>query len=536
MRRRDVDRSRDDLAAFAKLVGWPLAKWQAASLRLEARTSYIVGPRQSGKSRSAALVAAWRAFREPDHAVLIVSASELGAKRLLATIADLVTSSPVLSASVIDEQASLIRLTNGSTIRSVPASVKAIRGWSIDTLIFDEATELGDEIIDLATPTTAARADARVVFLSTAGAPVGRAYETFMAGLGGSDLVRSHSWRLKDAKWISRAAIQHAKLTLPSWRFQAEYESEWLGSVDALFPPDLLRRCTASLELPELESLRGPARLLGGIDWADAGQDQTALVAMARVPARGNVHGPTYVAWLARLYEPGTEVTAVAREIAHAPARWTVLSPEVNGLGAGAAQVLRDEIRKRREGIEQMARIRGDDLLEIAMPVSKWNATTTTWERKADALGRLRGLAERGKLILARSGRGGEDFMRQLAIVRVEHRQHSVAIEAPTPSARDDAVDALYLASGSYSLRSHREPLNCLAQYAERHLPEPELSLGETVEVGDLEVERQPHLLSVAGPEVTRPPGSEPRDPRDEALAEISRQYRAAKHAMEEAI
>jgi hypothetical protein len=535
MRRRDVDKSRDDLAAFAKLARHSLTKWQAASLRLEARTSYIVGPRQSGKSRSAALVAAWRAFREPDHHVLIVSASELGAKRLLATIADLVTASPVLSASVVDEQASLIRLTNGSSIRSVPASVKAIRGWSINTLIFDEATELGDEIIDLALPVTAARADARVVFLSTAGAPVGRAYETFMAGLGGSDLVRSYSWRLRDAKWISKAAIEHARLTLPPWRFQAEYESEWLGSVDALFPPSLLQRCTASLDLPELAELRGGARLLGGIDWADAGQDQTACVAIARIPARGEVHGSTYVAWLARLYEPGTEVTQAARDIAIAPARWSVLSPEVNGLGAGAAQVLRDEIRKRRSGEEQEARIRRADPLELVPPVKRWNPTTTTWERKADALGRLRGLAERGKLILARSGRGGEDFMRQLATVRVEHRAHSVAIEAPTPSARDDAVDALYLSSGSYSLRSHREPLNVLAQYAERHLPEPELSLGETVEVGDLEVERTPHLISVASDEVTRPPGAAPRDPRDEALEVIRRQYLAHKQAMKEA-
>jgi hypothetical protein len=54
-------------------------------------------------------------------------------------IAELVVNSPVLSASVVVGQSSLSRLTNGSTIRSVPASVKAIRGWSIDTLIFDEA-------------------------------------------------------------------------------------------------------------------------------------------------------------------------------------------------------------------------------------------------------------------------------------------------------------------------------------------------------------------------------------------------------------
>ena len=234
-----------------------LTGWQAGSLKLDARTTYVVGPRQSGKSRSVAVLAAHRAFREPDHHVLIVSASELGAKRLLAVVAELVVTSPLLSASVVDEQSSLIRLSNGSTIRSVPASSKAIRGWSIDTLIFDEATEVGDEIIDLALPVTAARPDARIVFLSTAGAPVGRAYETFMAGLDGrSGLVRSHVWRLKDAKWISKAAIEHARLVMPPWRFAAEYEGQWAGAVDALFPPDLLQRASAGLDLPNLAELR----------------------------------------------------------------------------------------------------------------------------------------------------------------------------------------------------------------------------------------------------------------------------------------
>jgi hypothetical protein len=49
--------------------------------------------------------------------------------------------------------------------------------------ILDEATELGDEIIDLALPVTAARPEARFLFASTGGAPVGRAFETYMAGL-----------------------------------------------------------------------------------------------------------------------------------------------------------------------------------------------------------------------------------------------------------------------------------------------------------------------------------------------------------------
>lgn len=204
--RRDLAKARDDLGAFAKLAGTPLAKFQLAALGLQSRTSYILGPRQSGKSRSVGVLAAWWAFRHPDQHILIVSAGEMGSKRLLATVADLVVSSPLLSASVVDEQASLIKLSNGSTIRSLPASSKAIRGWSVDLLVIDEAVEIDDSIIDAALPTASARPEAKIVFLSTGGAPVGRSYEIYMAGLGASStVVRSYRWRLKDRGTSTKA-------------------------------------------------------------------------------------------------------------------------------------------------------------------------------------------------------------------------------------------------------------------------------------------------------------------------------------------
>jgi hypothetical protein len=69
MRKPDLARARRDLAYFSKLVGWPLAKWQAEALALKARVTYVLGPRQSGKSRSVAVLAAHRAFETTPRAV-----------------------------------------------------------------------------------------------------------------------------------------------------------------------------------------------------------------------------------------------------------------------------------------------------------------------------------------------------------------------------------------------------------------------------------------------------------------------------------
>ncbi len=59
----DLDRARKDLGYFAEVVGRPLADFQLRALTDETTVVAIVAPRQSGKSRSLATYAAWRAFR-----------------------------------------------------------------------------------------------------------------------------------------------------------------------------------------------------------------------------------------------------------------------------------------------------------------------------------------------------------------------------------------------------------------------------------------------------------------------------------------
>lgn len=99
--REDVRQARADLAAFAALIGWPLTRAQADALRLGTRQTVVVAPRQTGKSRSLAVLAAHWAFARPGQIVLVVSAGEAAALRLLSTVRQ-VAAHPLLAGSVAD--------------------------------------------------------------------------------------------------------------------------------------------------------------------------------------------------------------------------------------------------------------------------------------------------------------------------------------------------------------------------------------------------------------------------------------------------
>src|SRR5207253_3415872 len=112
------------------------------------------------------------------------SAGEEASKRLLSEINHAATH-PLLKGSVLNETASLLMLSNGSEIRSVPASERQIRGWAVDLLIVDEAAYVADDVLlGAALPTTASRPDARVVLGSTPWAMEGALYRFLLSGLG----------------------------------------------------------------------------------------------------------------------------------------------------------------------------------------------------------------------------------------------------------------------------------------------------------------------------------------------------------------
>ena len=533
----DVALLRSDAAAFADAVGVPLERWQAAPLELSARTTVVVAPRQSGKSRTLGVAGLWRAFREPAHRVLIVSASEDAARRLLAEVRAVAVGSPLTAPSVVDELAGLLVLSNGSELRSVPASERQVRGWSVDTLLVDEAALVPDDLLlGAALPTTAARPDARVVLVSSALVAQGAFYDALARGEAGSEHVRAFRWRLADCPWIGPSAVAQAREALSPQRFAAEYLGEFQSGADALFSRAALDRATADYAPVSLGALRGPARLLGGVDWG-VSVDRSAFVALGRV---GTTDGSAPLAVLcAHRWAAGHPLPAVVGDLARCPGHFAAVGAEVNGVGHGCVAMLREGFARRdaelgggpslgrlvlvdphtqpggaryrpRPGERLAARERavfGSPGAPGAPGARHWRTelrpVTTNAELKAATYAALRVALESGGLVLPAAA---EELRRELALLRVElmpsGHEHIAAA-----SGHDDLADALMLASLPYRGQDGTWR-TVLADLATRGAVAVSVGPGPTVLTGDgRELARvPPYASALDGARVTLPP------------------------------
>ncbi|HYI35647.1 MAG TPA: terminase family protein [Thermoleophilaceae bacterium] len=514
-----------------------MAPFQLRAFEDPASVVVVVAPRQSGKSRSLATYAAWRAFRSAGARVLVVSASEEASRRLLRDVRALVAASPLLAGSVEAEQGQLLQLSNGSEVRSVSASERAIRGWSVTDLLLDEAAMLPEPIFAAALPTVAAREGARVVMASSATVSSGPFYDHAVAGAAGSEHVSTHGWALADATWLSASWIASMRASMSELRFRAEMEGVFASGADALFTADALDRVTADYRLESIDTLVGPARVMGGVDWGQT-TDRSALVAVARLPTPER----TFAVAMAHRWPAGAPLTGppgspgVVEQIAAAPAHFQALVAEANGLGgplAGRGGLLWALMARRHSSAGGARPNSGVRLVVDHGGIPGWDpeaelkaerrrrlrhgpawrtqnvSFTTTAESKAAGYSSLRLLIDQGRLLLPASG---EELRRELLMLRVDLSPTGLErVEAG--SGHDDLADALQLAT--WPRRTDRGGWGTvLAGLAnpERRLPDAidPVPVGEMVRTGGgLEVPRRPCWLSVGGPELTVP-GSKP--------------------------
>lgn len=460
----DIRTLRDNLMAFALAINTPLELWQADALRLEQRITAIVAPRQSGKSRSLAVLALWWAFRTRGQTVLIVSAGEEASRRLLAEIRAIVNASPMLRTSTVDEQAGLLTLDNGSEIRSVPASERQIRGWSVDLLLVDEAALVPDDLLlGAAFPTTAARPDACIVLASSATSATGAFYDHAIRGEAGSEHVRTYRWQLAYATWISPSVISAARDSMTEMRFNAEYMGVFASGQDALFTRAAIERVLCDRILHPLDGLQGPARVNAGVDWGGS-NDRSVFAAIGRVPNENVFAVVCAHRWLA-----GAPFSEVTQQIVTTPAHIQTLTLEANGLGLPLCQEVVRLWRERDKfaggGTPQRYKIisgadtGGSGRKKYKTPPSPTRprpfATLkhpyhVTAASKAATYSALRLLVDKQQLLIPRAA---EDLIRELLMLRVDlSPSGGERIEAS--SGHDDIADALAMALGPHQLQS----------------------------------------------------------------------------------
>lgn len=514
----DLAKLRTDLLYFSREIGAPLEAWQVAPSRSVKRTVVIVAPRQSGKSRFLAVMALWRAFRTPGTRVLIVSASEDAARRLLADAKRLATASPLLAGSVVAEQAGLLTLVNGSEIRSVPASEKQVRGWSVDVLLVDEAALVSNDLLlGAAIPTTAARPNAQVFLASSATVASGAFYDFVRTGEAGSSYVETFRWALGDAWWISPSMVEALRESLSEARFRAEMLGEFASGADALFTREALERVVADFPLLALAELRGPARVLAGVDWG-ATVDLSAITAYARVAVPNDL--PTFQVICAEAWRAGTPLNHVVQEIAGSPAHYAALAAETNGLGLPLAQELARQLRARATTAGGGRRRGGERVIEASEQIygprrepSVWDPARRAWssrlmgihttaQNKAHAYSALRLLVDRGQIVFPAAA---TELIRELLMLRVELTPTAERIEAG--SGHDDRADSAMLALGPDKVNGRWTTLaeRLLDSRRPHSQPDPELpeDLPTVTTPGGVVVPAVPVFQSVSGSDVT---------------------------------
>jgi hypothetical protein len=537
----DLTTIKRSLGAFAQAIGRAREDWQLAAGEMLTRITMLAAGRQLGKSELLAIVALWRAFREREHLVLVISASDHAARRLLALAATIAQGSEFLRGSVIDQQRGLIRLSNGSTIRSVAASEAAVRGWSVDTLLIDEAALLpGELIVGAALPTMTARPNARAILASSATTAAGPFFDMFRAGEVGSEHIRSFRWVAKvaggdcDAPWVSASSVEVDRAAMSGIRFAAEHQAQFAGGGDSLFTLQGLARVTVDYEPDALGSMVGPARVFAGVDWG-ATNDRSALVAIGRLPvsARERIFGVR----CAHRWEAGALLPSVYGEIAASPAAFLHLASETNGLGIACTQELWAALERRpyvlgggrpRQGVV-MVQERGDDFTRPRPKhpprprfkgfVTEKVPVTTSVASKAATWSAIRLLIDKGQLLLPASA---SDLIRELQLLRIDLTPGgNERIEASV--GHDDLADALYLAAIPYRLQRGGGWRSSLTDAADLRNSFPMVQAPPQVQASPhvpgpdgLMVPARPAWQSIAGAELTVPEGLDfaPVDPR----------------------
>lgn len=453
----EIDRARQDPAVFADvLLGEPLWPHQREVLASGARIRSVLAGRQVGKSRTLAVAALHEAFRQSGRRVLILSAGEEAAKRLLAEIAAL-AASPLLRGSLVDEGKSLVTLSNGSTILSVPASEKQIRGHSVDLLVLDEACQIAEEIWTAARWTIIARPGSRILMAST---PYGR-----------QDRFFAVTWRAGEKRLLHRPAEGHESWRWPStmsplvdqtlldmWRSSAvsdrewrqEVLAEWVDEAGSYFPTAELEAVTADYRLIDPATADGDL-VVGGVDFGFA-QDANALTLVGALEdgdLNTELHpgGWVYfVAWVEENFAMPYSQFA-RRVIDHGDYDGSVwngrpgftmrhLLAELNGPGTPVVQSMRE-----------MARERWGYPRAIV-------GVNTTAAYKENAFAQLRLLIQQGRLILPKSQTG---LLRQLNNLEFETRDSGhLRIAVPERLGHDDVALSLAQCMAAVKPRARR--------------------------------------------------------------------------------
>ena len=419
-----------DVGVFAdRVLGAPLWDHQLAFVRSSAMFRCVVAGRQVGKSRALAAMSLYEATTRAGVLVLVVSAGEEAAKRVLAECSTLASRSDLLRGSIVKDDKNLLAFTNGSAIRSVPASEKQIRGWAVDLLIVDEAAFIPNEIWNATLPVIISRPGARVVCTSTPwGASTHWFRELWRRGMDRSDdQYESWQWSSFDSPAANVEFLEELRRTKTAEYFLTEVMGEFLGDSGSFFSESELESCVADYHMCPPEDLEWwhdhRFAAAAGVDWGFA-QDANALCLVSVMDDHGlnrSVMGdalPVFVPWFEyKFHWPYSQFIDRVVQVAGRYELPVVVS-ETNGVGQYPTTML-------------------DERMAEAGHAATVAPVVTDVRRKQSGFGMIKGLLQARRLVLPRE----PELLKQLRNLEFEQLTGgNVRISVPTHIGHDDVA------------------------------------------------------------------------------------------------
>ncbi|MBT8159321.1 terminase family protein [Arthrobacter sp. GN70] len=395
-----------------------------------------------GKSTTLSTIALFEAATRGNITVLLVSAGEVASRRLLEECQALAVGSPLLRGSVLDDSKSLLTLSNGSRIISVPASQRQIRGWAIDLLVLDEAGFIDPEIWRAAEPAIIARPGSRVILVSTPWGGVDHFFRAlWQRGMDApSDQVESWHWPSSVSPLVDAALLEQIRQRETAEYFRREFLAEWTDDAGSYFSESEIMGAVADYRMCPPEDLESwferPYAAAAGLDWGYA-QDASAMALVSVLEDWGANRGmlgddyALFVPWLEVRH--GWPYSRFIDRVVETAGRYylPVIASEVNGPGEPVTQNLREK-----------AHAAGADCGVYKV----W----TDNRRKMSGFSKIKVLLQRNQLVLPRD----PELLKQMRSLEFEQLQTgSLRIAVPERAGHDDGILALMQAVSSVNMQ-----------------------------------------------------------------------------------
>lgn len=209
--------------------------WQESLLQNSPNRMLLLCSRQSGKSTVCAAMALHKAVFDDGSLVLIISNVFRQAEETFRKVkAGLNFAHNVCG--IVHETQTMLELSNGSRIVSLPGKQESIRSFSaVALLIIDEASQVSDDLYRSVRPMLAV-SQGRLVALTT---PFGKRGWFYNSWSNGKDWYRVKI-TAEDCPRITKKFLEDELKEIGDWWVKQEYYCEFVDAEDQVFGHDLL--------------------------------------------------------------------------------------------------------------------------------------------------------------------------------------------------------------------------------------------------------------------------------------------------------